>query len=518
MKTVSPQQMREIDRLTIEEYGVPSMVLMENAGGALADEIERRFEEKRLTITVIAGPGNNGGDGMVAARHLAERGHEVVVFLAAPKAAFKGDAKAQLRILTRLGLELSVLSSPASFERAFARAGRSDSVIDSLFGTGLKKPVEGPWAECVRIINSCPGLVISADIPSGLDGGTGHPHGECVTADVTVTFGLPKTGLLLYPGAHFAGEVVVVDIGIPSDVIESIGLPGQVIGSEAVNHVYRERWPDTHKGTYGHVLLCCGSTGRIGAGILASRGALRAGAGLVTLAVPASAVLYADAATPEVMVEPLPENDGGSLSSKGLTALKGLLESRDALAIGPGLSTDPEVGKLVKGVLMEVNCPAVVDADALNVLAGGIGLLKERSAGTVLTPHPGEMARILGIDSREVQRDRIGSALKAASLSGAVVVLKGAGTVVAEPGGSYFINTTGNPGMATGGSGDVLTGMIGALLAMGHGPVESSIAAVHLHGAAGDHAAERVSEHALTASDIIESLGTVLRELTIATS
>ncbi len=206
--------MREIDQMTIEEFGVPSMVLMENAGMALVDEIESRLKGDRLVITVIAGPGNNGGDGMVAARHLAERGHEVAVFLAVPKAVFKGDAKAQLRILTRLGHEVSVLSSPASFERAFGRVGHSDAVIDTLFGTGLKKAVEGSWAECVRIINSCPGLVISADVPSGLDGGTGHSPGECVTADVTVTFGLPKTGLVLYPGAHLAGEVVVADIGI----------------------------------------------------------------------------------------------------------------------------------------------------------------------------------------------------------------------------------------------------------------------------------------------------------------
>ena len=518
MKTVTPQQMREIDRMTIDQYGVPSMVLMENAGMALIDEIESRLKEDRLTITVIAGPGNNGGDGMVAARHLAERGHEVVVFLAVPKAAFKGDAKAQLRILTRLGLEVSVLSSPASFERAFGRVSHSDAVIDALFGTGLKKAVEGSWAECVRIINSCPGLVISADVPSGLDAGTGHSPGECVTADVTVTFGLPKTGLVLFPGAHLAGEVVVADIGIPADVIESMRLPGQVIGPDSVSQVYKDRWPNTHKGTYGHLLLCCGSTGKIGAGILASRGALRAGAGLVTLAVPTSAVGYADAATPEVMVQPLPETIGGALSEKGLPALWRLMETMDALAIGPGLSTDPEVGLLVKGVLEKIDKPAVVDADALNVLADEIDLLKRRPGSTVLTPHPGEMARLLGTDTGTVQKDRIGSALKAASLTGCVVVLKGAGTVIADTDGADVITTTGNPGMATAGSGDVLTGMIGSLLAMGYGPVQSSLAAVYLHGAAGDHASERVSEHALIASDIIESVGPVLRELTMTTS
>ena len=510
--------MREIDRITIEEYGVPSMVLMENAGAALVDEIEDRLDGERLIITVVAGPGNNGGDGMVAARHLSERGHEVVVFLAAPKASFKGDAKGQLKILTRLGLEMSVLSSPASFERAFGRVSRSDAVVDTLFGTGLTRTVEGPWAECVRIINSCPGVVISADIPSGLDGHTGRPLGECVTADVTVTFGFPKTGLTLYPGAHLAGEVVVADIGIPADVIDAMELPGQLIVPESVAQLYTDRWPDTHKGTYGHLLLCCGSTGKLGAGILASRGALRSGAGLVTLAVPASAVIQVDTATPEVMVQPLPETAGGALSQSGLNAVIKLMESMDALAIGPGLSTDPETGKLVEGILKKIDRPVVVDADAINLVAGRVEVLRARTSATVLTPHPGEMARILDISIAEVQRDRIGAALSAASLTGSVVVLKGAGTIIAEPDGNYFINTTGNPGMATGGSGDVLTGMIGSLLAMGYEPLESSVVAVHLHGVAGDLAAQAVTEHALIASDIIDFLGPAIRELAETTS
>lgn len=513
---VTPQQMREIDRITIHEYGVPSMVLMENAGASIVEEIESRLDGKRLSIAVVAGPGNNGGDGMVAARQLSERGHEVIVFLAVPKASFKGDARAQLKILTRLGIEVSVLSSPASFERAFARVSHADAVIDTLFGTGLKKDVEGQWAEAVRIINSCPGIVVSADIPSGLDGETGRPLGECVTADVTVTFGLPKTGLALYPGAHLAGEVVVADIGIPEDVVRTMDLPGQLVGPEAVGALYSQRWPDTHKGSYGHVLLCCGSTGKMGAGILASRGALRAGAGLVTLAVPASAVMFADAATPEVMVQPLPETGEGSLSSLGFKAIEKLMGTMDALAIGPGLSTDPEVGRLVGMLLSGIHKPIVVDADAINVLAGNLEMIKNRPGHTVLTPHPGEMARLLDTDTATIQRDRIGAALAVSSSCGAVVVLKGAGTVTAAPDGSYFINTTGNPGMATGGSGDVLTGIIGSLLAMGHGPLESSVGAVYLHGSAGDIAAQRKTEHALIATDIVDCIGDALGELELS--
>lgn len=513
MKTVTPSQMREIDRRTIEDLGISSLVLMESAGLALLDEIESRTQDPRLRVTIVCGPGNNGGDGMVAARHLADRGHEVVTFLAAPRSSFSGDAKVQLRTLTRLEMDVSVLSSPSSFERAFRRAGESDVLVDSLFGTGLGRTVEGSWAQCVSIINSCPGLVISADVPSGLDARTGHPLGDCVTADVTVTFGLPKTGLVIFPGAQFAGEVVVADIGIPRSVIDSMELPGELLGSDAVERVYEERWPDTHKGSYGHLLLCCGSAGKLGAGILASRGALRAGAGLVTLAVPASALHQVDAATPEVMAAPLHETAEGSFSRLGVHGLRKLIRERDALAIGPGISTHPEVGELVREVLKWEGFPAVVDADALNVLEGDLELLRPRGPHTVITPHPGEMSRLLGSSTKDVQSDRIGAALECAGRSGCVVVLKGAGTVVAHPDGTFYINTTGNPGMASGGTGDVLTGMIGALLARGCSPIKSAAASVFLHGAAGDMAAGKISEHSLTATDIVECLGPTLNQM-----
>ena len=505
--------MREIDRRTIDDMGISSLVLMESAGLGLVDEIEDRTDGQRLRVTVICGPGNNGGDGMVAARHLADRGHEVVTFLAAPRSAFGGDAKVQLRSMTRLEMDVTVLSSPSSYERAFRRAADSDVAIDALFGTGLVRNVEGKWAQCVRIINSCPGLVVSADVPSGLDARTGHPLGECVTADVTVTFGLPKTGLVLFPGAQFAGDVVVADIGIPHLVTDAMDLPGQLLGPEPLMRLYADRWPDTHKGTYGHLLLCCGSAGKLGAGILASRGSLRAGAGLVTLCVPESALHEVDAATAEVMTAPLPETAEGTFSRLGSNGLKKLVYERDALAIGPGISTDPEVRDLVREVLQWQGFPAVVDADALNVLEGDLALLRPRGRDTVLTPHPGEMARLLGCSTADVQADRIGAALECAGQSGSVVVLKGAGTVVAHPDGTFYLNTTGNPGMASGGTGDVLTGIIGALLARGCSPLDSSLAAVYLHGAAGDLAAEKITEHALTATDIVDSLGLALNEI-----
>lgn len=515
MKIVTPSQMREIDRRAIEGLAIPSLVLMENAGSAIVDEILERVEEDRIRVTVLCGPGNNGGDGMVAARHLFDRGHEVAVYLGVPRSSFHGDAKVQLRILSRLGIDVGVLSSSSSLEKALARVSGSDVVIDALFGTGLDRGLEGHWVQCVRIVNSCPGLVVSADVPSGVDSEKGIPLGECVTADVTVTFGLPKTGIVLYPGAQYAGDVVVADIGIPRSVVEEMEIAGSLVEPEVLEAVFKKRWPDTNKGTYGHLLVCAGSAGKLGAGILAARAAARTGAGLVTLAVPASALHHVDTSTPEVMTAALPETSEGSFSDKGFIALREMILERDALAIGPGLSTHADIAELVRLALGDTRFPAVVDADALNVLGTDLEFLKERGPFTVLTPHPGEMARLLGMSVPEVQEDRVGCALACARRSGCTVVLKGAGTIIAHPDGRFFLNRTGNPGMASGGTGDVLTGMIGAILAMGFDPLTSALASVFLHGAAGDHALEKISEHALIASDIIESLGPVLREFQV---
>jgi NAD(P)H-hydrate epimerase len=505
--------MRDIDNQAIEGLGIPSLVLMENAGVGLVEEVEARSSEGRLKVSILCGPGNNGGDGMVAARHLHDRGHEVVVFLAVPRAAFSGDAKVQLRSLTRMEVPVTVLSSDASFEKAAARFEYSDVAIDALFGTGLTRAVEGSFARCVSVINRCPGLVVAADIPSGLSGLSGLPMGEVVSADVTITFGHPKTGLMLYPGAALCGEVVVAEIGIPASVSGEVGAVGRLMDAGTVREVYPPRWEDTHKGSYGHLLVCAGSTGKLGAGLLASRAALRAGAGLVTMALPASACHQADVVMPEVMTEPLPETQSGSLSDDGLTALEKLIRERTALALGPGLSTREETFELVRTVLSWDGFPAVVDADALTALAEDPAVLKKRGHETVLTPHPGEMARLLGTATSQVQADRIGSACSCSELTGCITVLKGARTVVAAPGGEYYINPTGNAGMATGGSGDVLTGIIGGMLAMGIAPLEAALAGVFFHGAAGDMAAAELTEHSLIAGDIIDHMGFALKEL-----
>ena len=511
MILVAPSQMREIDHRAITGLGIPSLVLMENAGLALVEEVENRLKEDHLRISILCGPGNNGGDGMVAARHLHDRGHEVMVFLAAPRSAFSGDARTQLRILGKLGVPVRVVSSGTGMERVRKRFEESDLAVDALFGTGLQREVGGLFAQCVAAINSCPGLVMAVDIPSGLNGETGIPMGETVTADVTVTLAFPKPGIVLFPGADFAGDVVVADIGIPLAALEGTDIPGNLIGQGHVKKAFSPRWEDSHKGTYGHLLVCSGSTGKVGAGILAAKASLRTGVGLVTLALPSSAVTSVDAMAVEVMTEPLPETGDGTLSAEGIKQLGALISARDALAIGPGLSVHEETASLVREVLSWPDFPAVVDADALNAIDGDLDLLKHRGELTVLTPHPGEMAGLMGITSNEVQLDRTGTAVECSRITGCIVVLKGARTVVAVPDGRYFVNLTGNPGMASAGTGDVLTGMIGALLSRGADPLSSALASVYLHGLAGDAAADAFTEHSMIAGDVVDQIGPTLK-------
>ncbi len=505
--------MRKIDNRAIEDLGIPSLVLMESAGVCVADEIEQRFPDGILKVTVICGPGNNGGDGMVISRHLSDRGHEVVTFLAAPRSSYKKDAKVQLKTISKLNLPVITIPKSGNLETLRKRISESEIVVDALFGTGMERDVGGIYADLVEIISSAAGTVFSVDIPSGLNGLTGLPLGTAVTADVTVSLAYPKLGLVLFPGASYAGEVVVGDIGIPEAATDGLTIEGSTVEPVDVCEAFTERWPDTHKGTYGHLLVVAGSTGRAGAGILTSNGALRSGTGLVTLALPSSAVTAADAVALEVMTEPLPETLEGTISHAGLQAIMSLLDDMDALAIGPGLTVHEETSRLVLDVLASTDLPVVIDADALNALDGELKLIQARGGHTVLTPHPGEMGRLLGVSTAQVQADRVGAAQKCAKKSGAVVVLKGARTIVTQPDGSYYINMTGNPGMATAGSGDVLTGMIGALLARGLDPIASSLASVFLHGAAGDHAADRMTEHSVTAGDLLEDIGPTLKNI-----
>lgn len=490
MKIPSAQEMREIDRRAKEEFLLPTLLLMENAGERVAEvAIDMLRGEK---VVVVAGKGNNGGDGIASARHLFNLGLNVTVLLLGKKGDLSGDAKVNLEIVEKMGIEIIETTDNLSIFLSEA-----DLVIDAIFGTGLKGEVSSPFREAIEAINSSGKPVLSVDIPSGI-GDNGEVLGVAVKADKTVTLALPKRGIILYPGAEYAGEIIVADIGIPRQLLSTPSLT--LITPFLLQEMLPKRPPDAHKGTFGHLFVLAGSVGFTGAGAMCCEGALRVGTGLVTLGIPASLNDIMEVKLTEAMTYPLPETREQSLSAQALPLIRSKIERCTALAIGPGLSTNPETCRLVRTLLAEVEIPAVIDADALNCLSGSESNFSGKPF--VLTPHPGEMARIVGKDTQSIQADRIGWAQKVAREAGCVVVLKGARTVIADPKGECFINPTGNAGMASGGVGDILTGMIGGFLAQGVSPLRSALLGVFLHGLCGDLARKEMGEEAMIAGDL----------------
>ena len=519
MKILTAAEMREVDRLTTKQHGVPSLTLMENAGKSVADFIAARFPDfRRRPIVVLCGKGNNGGDGFVAARHLLKMGANVRAYLVGDPREVKGDAATNLNRWKKAQGKLFVdrpgkPAVPAEFP--------PDAIIvDALLGTGIRGAVQGRLAEEIAAANRHhPGCnVVAIDIPSGLDADTGDAPGPVVVADYTVTFTAPKPGLLLGAGPGHVGELLVRHIGSPYDLIDEIG-KGNLRWSEPAEFARfaNPRKPEGHKGDYGHALIVAGSVGKTGAAVLASWAALRAGAGLVTVATPEPALPTVAAHTPEVMTEPLAATRAGAISEHSLEGdlFATLLKGKRALAIGPGLTTQQETQSFVRAVLKaQSEIPIVLDADGLNAFAGRAAELKNRNGFLVVTPHPGEMARLTGRTTAEIQSNRIEIALKSAAAWNAVVVLKGHHTVVAAPDGSAHINSTGNPGMGTGGTGDVLTGMLAGLIAQyAHGGNADADAfarllafGVYLHGLAGDIAYADHNSAPLMASDLIRAV------------
>lgn len=458
---------------------------------------------------ILVGKGNNGGDGVVAARHLRDAGISVTLLYAAEPSALADEAAVQRDAAAALGIPALVHG------RAAVDYGAYTGIVDALLGTGATGTPRGAYAALIQAANDSGLPIVSADIPSGLDADTGARHEPCISAAVTVCLAFLKRGLVQYPGAGAAGRVVVRSIGIPASLCREQGvgthlLTPHVLRTELGADVSRRRAPDGHKGTYGHVLTVGGSRTMSGAGLLASRAALRAGCGLVTWALPASLVLPLSGAAPEVMLAPATEEEsGGCWNEASAEQVLSLAKSRDVLAVGPGLGRFEGDDRWLRRLWEEWEGPLVVDADALNMLsaAGDFSAWKPRAAATVLTPHPGEMSRLLGIPTAELQRDRIGAAAGFATGHGVTLVLKGAHTVVASPDGQTYINTTGTSGMATGGTGDVLTGIIAGLLAQGHAGPSAAALGVWLHGRAGERAARHRGHPAsVIAGDVIEAL------------
>ncbi|MYA28212.1 MAG: NAD(P)H-hydrate dehydratase [Nitrospira sp. SB0666_bin_27] len=507
MKIVTSHQMRELDRRTIHEAGVPGKTLMERAGAGVVSAMGKTFDTlKGKTVTVFCGKGNNGGDGFVVARLLRQKGSAVQVCLLAQARDLKGDAKLMYQRFVKGAGRSKVLSSPSP-DRVHRLVRDSHVLVDALLGTGTSSPVAGPYQEAIQAMNASEAPIVAVDLPSGIDADTGDTLGTAVQADLTVTFGNPKLGLFLGAGVDHAGRVHCVDIGIPSQYVEDLSVPIEMLTPTLIRPWLPERPASSHKGTFGHAGIIAGSSGKSGAAALAAKAALRAGAGLVTVATPSSVQASVASGIPEVMTLPLPETADHTLSRDALPLLQTFLPSRSSIGIGPGLSTQPETADVVRTLIDHCDRPLVIDADALNALAGHTRLLRARPLSPLLTPHPGEMARLLGESSAAtVNRNRLGIAHDFARTHSSVVVLKGARTIVALPDGATAISPTGNPGMATAGTGDVLTGILTGLLAQGVSPWEAAQSGAFLHGLAGDLAAQAYGYPSLMAGDLLACL------------
>jgi len=512
MLVCTAAQMREIDRTAIEDFGLPGVVLMEIAGRGAVAVLSRMKELKDLRVAVLCGPGNNGGDGFVIARHLISRGAKVTVFLVADHAKVKGDALINLQILERMGAKLLPMGTAQDLERAESVMLHAQVVIDALLGTGLTKDVEGVMLQVIERANGCKGLRLAVDIPSGLCADTGQVKGVAVDADHTVTFGYPKVGLVTHPGVGKVGKLHMVDIGIPGTIEEQKEFIAEVLETAQVSDMLLERPAWGHKGTYGHLLVVAGSVGKTGAALLCGEAALRAGTGLVTIASTPGAMRAMEAKTMECMLAPLvPQGQELDDSDAMWSHFSALLKGKSAVVIGPGIPRGPGMRAFISRLVKDSPVPVVVDADGLNELAHDLSVLKESTVPILLTPHPGEMARLTGETVETLQADRLNHARNLAQQLGTYVALKGFRTVIAGPRHKSFINPTGNSGMASGGTGDVLTGIVGSLVAQGHGPMEALAVAIYVHGLAGDKAAENRGQRAMLASDLLEQVGAILK-------
>ena len=513
MKLVTAAQMRELDRRTIEDLGVPSLVLMENAGRGTYQVLRREFPELSGPVVVLAGRGNNGGDGLVVARYLANEGFPVSVFLLADRDQVQGDALVNLNILEAMGLEVEEILGEDQLSSLGHRMSRAGLVVDALLGTGLNSPVGGLLAQVIARVNQVRPPVLAVDIPSGLNADTGLPLGSAVEAAVTVTYGFPKIGQILPPGRDLVGRLWQVDISIPPALARDIAT--ELAEAADLRALLPPRPFASHKGTFGHLVVVAGSPGKTGAATLCAEAGLRSGAGLVTVAVPASLNDILEVKLTEAMTLPLPEaGDARALGERALTPLLDFLSDKTAVALGPGLGTHPETQSLVRALVRDCPLPVVVDADGLNALAGHLEVLPGAAGPRILTPHPGEMARLIGATAREVQTRRLDTAREVATVHGVFVVLKGAQTVVADPLGRVSLNPTGNPSLASGGTGDVLTGLIGGFLAQGLPPWDAARLGVYLHGLTADYLEEVIGLRGHLAGDLLTSFPELVTEFT----
>jgi hydroxyethylthiazole kinase-like uncharacterized protein yjeF len=506
--------MKEMDRMTIEEMGIPGPVLMENAArGATRVCLDHFAPAPGSRVVILCGPGNNGGDGYVMARYLLQAGLQVTVIVLAEARKITGDALLNLNVIQRMGLDIREAPGSDKWKESSSLLSTCDFIVDGILGTGLNAPVRGFYQQVIEEVNSSKKPVLSVDIPSGLNADSGQIMGVAIRADLTVTFGFPKLGQILFPGAEFAGRLVRIDIGIPRTVADRMPVKYRLIEPEDFSDLLAREKQDIHKGNRGHLLVIAGSIGKTGAATLTSLGALRAGAGLVTLGIPKSLNAIMEEKLTEAMTTPLPDTVDGTLSLRAERDILKLMEGKTAVALGPGLSTHPETTDLVRRIVSRCPLPIVIDADGLNALSEDPSPLRSCGNKAILTPHPGEMARLGGLKNTEVQSDRVGTASRFSEKYGCTLVLKGARTLIAQPKGEIFVNPTGNPALSSGGSGDVLTGLVGGFLARGWPMAKAAMSAVYLHGLAADLLAETMGQAGVLAGELLDVIPMLMASL-----
>lgn len=508
MKAVTGAQMGEIDKYSIENLGIPGIVLMENAALQIVKHVNSYFEQKPelpSNVLIVAGKGNNAGDAFAVARHLIVKGYEASLVCLFDKAFLSGDALLNFVITERLGAHIRFFNETTNITELTDAICKTELVVDGIFGTGFRGRIKGYIADVIRSINNNAKYILSIDIASGIESATGKVSGDCIRADKTVTFELPKIGQLVYPGAEYTGQLIVERIGMPHQAVESIKADTFLTESHTIKKIIPVRGSGFNKGSCGKVAVVTGSQGMAGSGCLTSRAALKTGSGLVYIAAPKSLLNIYQSVVPEAVCTGL-EEENGLVGRESTEAIINILKKCDVAAIGPGLSTSESIYRIINNIAGQIDLPVVLDADALNALSRDTSVFSKFKNEVVITPHPGEMSRLTGLEISYVQENRLEVARKYSRLWGVTVVLKGAGTIIADRNGTAYINPTGNSGMATAGSGDSLTGIIASLMGQGTGAFDAAVAGVYLHGLAGDIAAEEKGEHGLTATDIVENI------------
>ncbi|TCO73158.1 NAD(P)H-hydrate dehydratase [Marinisporobacter balticus] len=514
MKIVNSDQMKQLDRMVIEQFGIPGVILMEHAGSVVLEEVLKYIEQKEnKEVVIVCGLGNNGGDGFVVARQLFNKGIPLKVVIIGNPSDIGGDAKINYDIIHKLKVDIHILIGANNMKK-FADAIKGCGIIvDAIFGTGLKREVDGYIQEIINIINGSGKQVIAIDIPSGIGANDGKVYGMAVKANKTVVLELPKICNIHYPGIEYIGEMIIKSIGMPKAVFENIRLNINLITKDMVKEVLPFRKKDSYKGNYGKAYVVAGSTGMTGASILTCEATLRSGAGLLKIPVPQSLNTIMETRLIEAITVPLPEFKKGVVGISDIEKIIKTMEESDVITVGPGSGNSRELEELLRNILEHTSKPIVLDADALNSLAKRKELLELITSQTVMTPHVGEMSRLTDLEIDYIKENRIEVATEFSRKWNTVVVLKGSRTVVAGPNGDIYINETGNPGMATAGSGDVLTGIVTGFIAQGIDPLKAAMAAVYVHGMAGDLVAEKLGEYGLMASDIVKQLPFAIKEI-----